>query len=263
MQIRKHASRFNSIFLFLIICLIIFSVRLILIQIFRSAYLAHLADKQHNYVLDLEPKRGTIYDRNARPLALNVAVDSLYAKPRSMSEKNKAAAVEQLSQLLNFSAQSLSEHLSRKKYFLWLARKLPAEIVEKIKSYHINGLDFVRESKRYYPDQFLAAHLIGFAGMDNRGLEGLELWYDKYLKGEFGWAQILRDAHQRELLIEKNFVPPRDGFNVVLTIDETIQYIAERALQKAFEKKSCPRGEHHCDESQNRRDLGDGQLPHV
>ena len=239
MQIRKHASRFNSIFLFLIICLIIFSVRLILIQIFRSTYLAHLAEKQHNYILDLEPKRGTIYDRNLRPLALNVAVDSLYAKPRTMSEKNKEESVEQLSKLLNVSPQLLSERLSRKKYFLWLARKLPAEIVEKIKALHIKGLDFIRESKRYYPDQFLAAHLIGFAGMDNKGLEGLELWYNKYLKGEFGWTQILRDAHQRELLIEKNSVSPRDGFNVVLTIDETIQYIAERALQKAFEKNNA------------------------
>jgi len=238
-QIRKHASRFNSIFLFLIICLIIFSVRLILIQIFRSTYLAHLAEKQHNYILDLEPKRGTIYDRNLRPLALNVAVDSLYAKPRTMSEKNKEESVEQLSKLLNVSPQLLSERLSRKKYFLWLARKLPAEIVEKIKALHIKGLDFIRESKRYYPDQFLAAHLIGFAGMDNKGLEGLELWYNKYLKGEFGWTQILRDAHQRELLIEKNSVSPRDGFNVVLTIDETIQYIAERALQKAFEKNNA------------------------
>jgi len=217
----------------------IFSLRLILIQIFRSTYLAHLAEKQHNYILDLEPKRGTIYDRNLRPLALNVAVDSLYAKPRTMSEKNKAEAVEQLSKLLNASPQLLSERLSRKKYFLWLARKLPAEIVEKIKALHIKGLDFIRESKRYYPDQFLAAHLIGFAGMDNKGLEGLELWYNKYLKGEFGWTQILRDAHQRELLIEKNSVSPRDGFNVVLTIDETIQYIAERALQKAFEKNNA------------------------
>lgn len=239
MQTRKHASRFNSIFLFLIICLIIFSVRLILIQIFRSAYLAHLAEKQHKYILDLEPKRGTIYDRNLRPLALNVAVDSLYARPRTMSEKNKGEAVEQLSKLLNVSPQFLSERLNRKKYFFWLIRKLPAEIVEKIKALHIKGLDFVRESKRYYPDQFLAAHLIGFAGMDNKGLEGLELWYDKYLKGEFGWTQVLRDAHQRELLIEKNSVPPRDGFNVVLTIDETIQYIAERALQKAFEKHNA------------------------
>lgn len=239
MQIRKHASRFNSVFLFLIICLIVFSIRLILIQIFRSSYLAHLAEKQHNYVLDLEPKRGTIYDRNVRPLALNVAVDSLYAKPRAMSEENREEAVEYLSKLLNLSSDYLSERLSRKKYFLWLARKLPAEIVEKIKAHHINGLDFIRESKRYYPDQFLAAHLVGFAGMDNQGLEGLELWYNKYLKGEFGWTQILRDAHQRELYIEKNFVPPRDGFNIVLTIDETIQYIAERALQKAFEKNNA------------------------
>ena len=239
MQTRKHAFRFSFVFLFLLACLTIFSIRLVLIQIFRSSYLTALAQKQQNYFIDLEPRRGTIYDRNLRPLALNVAVDSLYAKPRAMNAKNKKAALENLPYLLNISADFLQAQLDRKKYFLWLSRKLPPELADKIRSLHIGGLDFIKESKRYYPDQALAAHLIGFAGMDNQGLEGLELWYNKYLKGENGWAQILRDARQRELLIEKNFVPPRDGFNVVLTIDETIQYIAERALQKAFEKNNA------------------------
>src|SRR3989338_6705977 len=104
--------------------------------------------KKNNYIINIEQKRGTIYDRNMRPLALNVAVDSLYAKPRTMTEKNKTEAVEKLSKLLNVSPQFLSERLSRKKYFFWLLRKLPAEIVEKIKALHIQGLDFVRERKR-------------------------------------------------------------------------------------------------------------------
>ena len=239
MHIRKHVFRFSIVFLFLIGCLVTFAVRLVLIQIFRSAYLTSLAQKQHNYFIDLEPRRGTIYDRNLRPLALNVSVDSLYAKPRIMSPKSKQSALDQLPSLLNINPDFLKDRLDRKKYFLWLARKLSPELADKIKALHITGLDFIKESKRYYPDQFLASHLIGFAGMDNQGLEGLELWYNKYLKGESGWTQILRDARQRELSIEKNFVPPRDGFNVVLTIDETIQYIAERALQKAFEKNNA------------------------
>jgi len=233
---RKHPFRASLIFLFLIVCLLIFSVRLILIQVFRSSYLADLAEKQHSHIIDLEPKRGTIYDRNLRPLALNRPVYSLYAKPRMMTQDSKREAIEQLTKLLDLDRRFLDDRLSRKKYFVWIQRKLSADLVEKIKSLGIYGLDFIKESKRYYPNESLAAHLIGFAGMDNQGLEGLELWYDQYLKGEYGWSQILRDARQSELLIEKNFVPPRNGFDFVLTIDETIQYIAERALQKAYEK---------------------------
>ena len=239
MHNRKHSLRFSYVFLFLIFCLIIFAVRLVLVQVFRSSYLTRLAKKQHNYFIELEAKRGTIYDRNLRPVALNVAVYSLYAKPIMMGQKDKEKAIHALSTLLHRDPSYLRNRLSRKKYFMWLARKLPLELADKIKAMEINGLDFVIETKRYYPNQTLAAHLIGFAGIDNEGLDGLELYYNKYLKGKSGWSQILRDARQRALLIEQDFIPPRDGFNLVLTIDETIQYIAERALEKAFEEHNA------------------------
>ncbi len=213
-----------------------FSCRLILIQVFRSSYLARLAEKQHNYVIELEPVRGKIFDRQMRPLAMNVAVYSLFAKPKVMTSVQKEEAVRQLSIILQIDPEVLREKFLKKKYFVWIARKLPAETVDKIKSFKLAGLDFIKESKRYYPNQFLAAHIIGFAGLDNVGLEGLEKMYDSFLKGEVGWAQILRDAKQRELLIEKNYAAPRDGFDLVLTIDETIQFIAERALQRGMEK---------------------------
>ncbi len=239
MQYRKFSFRFSLIFLFIILCLIAFSVRLVLIQIFRSSYLAKLAENQHNYLIELEPKRGTIFDRKLRPLALNVAVYSLYAKPRVMSKKDKEDAIRQLISILDLSPEFLAERLNRKKYFVWLARKLSPEVTEKIKALHINGLDLMKESKRYYPNQSLGAHVIGFAGVDNQGLEAVELMYNQYLKGEYGWSQILRDARQRELLIEKEFIAPKDGFHLVLTVDETIQYIAERALQKAYDKHNA------------------------
>lgn len=239
MHTRKQSFRFSCVFLFLFICLAIFSVKLVLIQVFRASFLAALAQKQQNYIIELEPVRGTIYDRRLRPLALNVAVHSLFAKPRAMSPADKEEAILNLSDILDLKPEYLRERLSRRKYFVWLARKLSPEVTEKIKSLKIHGLDFIKESKRYYPNQLLAAHIIGFAGIDNKGLEGLEILYDKYLKGEYGWAQILRDARQRELLIEKDFVPPKNGFHLVLTIDETIQFIAERALNKAYEKHNA------------------------
>ena len=236
MYIRKLSLRFSSVFLFLILALLFFSLKLICIQFFRSAYLTSLANRQHNNSIKLEPIRGTIYDRKLRPLALNIAVYSLYANPRIMKKEQKEKAIEALVPLLNIPVDELRERFDKKKYFVWLARKLPMDKVEEIKALKLRGLDFMKESKRYYPNQSLGAHLIGFAGVDNQGLEGLELLNDKYLKGEYGWAQILQDAKQRQLLIEKNYVPPKDGLSLVLTIDETIQYIAERALDKGMKE---------------------------
>ncbi len=236
MHLRKYPLRFICVFLTLIICLSFFSLKFVLIQVFHYSYLSQLAQKQHNHFIPLEPTRGTIYDRNLRPLALNVAVYSLYANPRIMKEKDKHKVLQQLPALLNVSEDFLKKRLNKRKYFVWLARKLPDERVDQIRSLKIQGLDFIKESKRIYPHQFLASHLIGFAGIDNKGLEGLELYYDKYLKGELGWTNMLRDAKQRDLMIEKSFLPPKHGFHVVLTIDETIQYIAEKALEESFKK---------------------------
>ena len=234
MHIRKRSFRFGSIFLFLIFCLLFFSAKLIFIQFFRSAHLAALAEKQHNQYIKLEPIRGTIYDRQLRPLAVNVPVYSLFANPRRMKAEYKANAIKHLPGLLSLEEKFVRGRLARDKFFVWIARKIPINIVDQIKALKIRGLDFIRESKRYYPNKHLAAHVLGFAGVDNQGLEGLELRFDKELRGEAGWSQILRDARQRELLIEKSFLPPKDGFSLVLTIDETIQYIAERALDRAF-----------------------------
>lgn len=239
MYIQKRSLRFCGIFLFLIISLLYFSAKLLLIQFFRSDHLAALAEKQQNHYLTLEPVRGAIYDRQLRPLAINVPVYSVYANPRRMTRAQKDAAIRDLSALLDLEPRPLREKLSRDKYFVWLARKIPLELTEKVRHAKLKGIGLIKESKRSYPNQYLAAHLIGFAGMDNRGLEGLELLFDKYLRGEPGWSQILRDARQRELLIEKGFIPPKDGFSLVLTIDETIQYITERALDKAFPKSNA------------------------
>ncbi len=236
MENRKYALRFSLIFLVLIACLLIFSVRLIWIQVFWADHLARLAQKQHRHLVELEPVRGAIYDRKMRPLAFNVPVYSLFANPKMMTVSDKQQAVRQLSILLSMDPHVLEEDLGRDRYFVWLKRKLSPELAEKIKQTQIKGLGFRKESRRSYPAAHLAAHVIGFAGIDNEGLEGLELFYNKELKGKPGYMRILRDAHQRELIIDDAFVPPHDGLHLVLTIDETIQYIAEQALEKAYQK---------------------------
>lgn len=215
---------------FLILCI----SRLLFIQFFRSSYLVNIAKKQHNLFVELEPVRGTIYDSNLKPQAINLPADSLYVSPNEIRDKDKEVIIRQLSSVLNLSQGYLRDRLYRKKSFIWLARKITPEKSQEIRKLNIKGLGFLKESRRSYPNSYLASHVIGFAGLDNIGLEGVEVVYDKYLKGEAGWAFFLRDARQKKLDIWERMVLPKDGYSVVLTVDEVIQYIAERELEKAF-----------------------------
>jgi cell division protein FtsI/penicillin-binding protein 2 len=231
-QISNHHRRLKAVFL---LCYAFFAIaitRLLFIQFFRSHFLAGIANKQHNLYVELEPLRGTIYDTNLRPLAVNISADSLYAVPVEIKDKERT--IKALTSILNLSHNYLKDRLYRKKSFVWLARKISPAQKEAIKKLNIKGLDFLKESKRCYPNGFLASHILGFAGLDNVGLEGLELYRDGDLKGKSGWALFLRDARQKRLNLAQNMIPPQDGFDLVLTIDEVIQYIAEREIEKAY-----------------------------
>jgi len=233
-------SRFVFLLFFIFFCLSI--ARLFFIQIFRSNYLADIAKKQHNLFVELEPRRGTIYDCNLRPQASNIPVDSVYASPNEIPDKNKDKIISQLSPILNVSHEYLKDRLYRKKSFVWLGRKITPQQSEAIRNLHIKGIDFIKESRRSYSNGYLGAQVIGFAGLDNVGLEGLEMYYDSYLKGESGWALFLRDARQKKLNLYEKIVPPKDGYDIVLTIDEVIQYIAEKELEKAIKKHNAKGG---------------------
>jgi len=238
-QNQKHVIRSSVVFLMLIICFFIFSIKLVLIQVFRSSHLANLADKQHKNVVAIEPIRGNIYDRKLRLMAFNVYVNSLFANPRYMSEKNKERAIEELPLLLKIDPERIQKKLNKSKYFVWLKRKLSAEVVKTIKSLKIKGLGFRKESKRYYPNGKLAAHILGFVGIDNRGLDAIEAYYNEKLSGKPGRELIFQDARHQELMTGDNIILPKDGAELVLTIDETIQYISERSLDKAFKKHNA------------------------
>lgn len=237
MYLRKHPFRFAAVFIFLIIGFLYSAAFLFYIQIFRSSYLANLAQRQHEHLVSIDPKRGTIYDRNLRPLAINLPVYSLFANPRTLRKlADQENIIDDVADTLHMDRGQLREKLNKDKYFVWVARKLPRSLYDQIRQKKYPGIGFVKESKRFYPNKILASHLVGFAGIDNNGLEGLERDYDRFLKGKEGSSVILRDAHQRELMLDKDYVPAVDGFDLVLTIDETIQYIAERALDKMYHK---------------------------
>jgi len=232
--IANYHRRINAVFLFFLVFLLLCIARLFFIQFFRSNYLKGIADKQHKLFVELEPRRGTIYDSHLKPQAVNISTDSLYAQASAIPDKDKEKIIRELLPILNVDYAYLKDRLYRKKSFIWLARKITPWQAEAIKKLDIKGVGFIRESKRCYPNGYLASHVIGFAGLDNKGLEGIELCYDKYLKGESGFAFFLRDARQKRLDLYEKMVLPKDGYDVILTIDEVIQYIAERELDNIY-----------------------------
>lgn len=236
MPTSNYNRKVRAVFLLFLSFLIFCIARLIYIQIFRSDYLAQIAKKQHSLFVELEPRRGTIYDCNLKPQAINVAAYSLYASPADISDKEKTNIISKLSGMLGLDNSYLNNRLSRNKSFIWLARKLDYQTAEKVKNLNIKDVGFIKESKRSYPNGYLASHVIGFAGIDNKGLEGLELRYNQYLQGENGWSLMLRDARQERLDLYEKMIPPKDGYDLVLTIDEVIQFIAERELDNYFKK---------------------------
>ncbi len=184
--------------------------------------------------MELEPRRGAIYDTNLKPQAVNLAFDSVYAAPKEISDNDKEKIARELSAILGLDVVSLKSKLARPKSFIWLARKISQQQSEAIKALNLKGIGFIKESKRCYPNGYLASQSIGFAGLDNKGQEGLELYYDEYLKGSPGWALLLRDARSKKINLYDRMARPKEGHSLVLTIDEVIQYISERELGKAY-----------------------------
>jgi cell division protein FtsI/penicillin-binding protein 2 len=235
-HISNYRRKSEAVFLFFLLFFFFCIGRLLFIQFFHSSYLSDIAKKQHNLFVELEPLRGIIYDTNLKPQTLNLPADSLYAAPNIIRDEEKGEVASKLSEILNMNQSFIRDRLSRKKSFIWIARKTTPEQSSAIKRLNIKGLGFLRETKRSYPNTYLASQIIGFAGIDNLGLEGIELSLDKYLRGDPGWAVFLRDARQKKLDIWEKMVQPKDGDDVVLTIDQVVQYIAERELEKAFQK---------------------------
>jgi cell division protein FtsI (penicillin-binding protein 3) len=227
---RRAKAVFFAVLIFFIVCI----ARLLYIQFFRGDYLASIAKKQHNLYIELEPRRGTIYDTNFKPQAVNLAFESVFASPNDMDKAQKAQAQSSLASILNIDAERLRGKLSRNKSFIWIARKITPEQTQQIKTLKLKGIGFIKESKRCYPNGYLLSHVLGFAGLDNKGLDGIEMCYDKYLKGQAGWAIMLRDARRKKLNVYDNSLMPKDGYDIVLTIDEVIQYIAERELDQVY-----------------------------
>lgn len=216
-------------------------VRLISLQIVNAGELSEKAERQHEKGMVLEAERGTIYDRRGRILATNVEVPSLYAMPPLMDNPRAAAA--ELSRVLDVDRLTIQKRLENGKDFVWLERKMNPVLAQSVRQLGLEGVGFLSESQRFYPKRYLLGHILGFAGLDNEGLEGIELKYDPYLKGEKGFLIVERDAAGRPIF-PKGLEPiaPSRGKDLILTIDEVIQHIAERELDAVMQKTTAVSG---------------------
>jgi cell division protein FtsI (penicillin-binding protein 3) len=219
----------------LFFCFVLITGRMFQLQVLKKEQLYRLAAQQQHTRIPLVPKRGTIYDSRGNELAVSVEVDSVYADARKVVEAEKTA--KELASILQVDREELKQRLKSHRSFEWVQRKISPKEVEQIKALQLSGLSFLKENRRFYPNSQLAAHLVGFVGLDSKGLEGIEFQYDALLNGENQVWTANRDALGREIAIGKAPFEREDHYrNIVLTLDKPIQHITETELGRGVEK---------------------------
>jgi cell division protein FtsI (penicillin-binding protein 3) len=204
--------------------------RLVYLQVFCYGKFVKQAGHQQQRAIPLDAKRGTIYDRAGRELAMSVLVDSAFAVPTEV--KDLPTAVSLISRITGDDANVVLADCRAHKTFCWVARKASDETIERIKSLNLQGIHFQKEPKRFYPARDLAAQVLGSVGMEDAGLSGIEHEFDEQLRGRPGKMYISVDA--RKQWFSDVETQPEPGENLVLTIDKNIQYIAEKELDQAI-----------------------------
>ena len=239
-------KRFAYVALFLCAWACIITLRLGWVQIVRHGNYVHLAAMQQQRTFAVAPRRGVLYDRNLRELAMTVLVDSIYAVPSEIGE-NRPEDAAMLAKIVhgdpndNFTSEhQILARLNASRNFAWVARKVDPDTATRVKELNLKGIYLQKEFKRFYPNNDLAAQVLGYVGMDDTGLGGLEREFDEDMHGEPGHMLTRVDAKRQVLGSVEN--QPMPGENLVLSIDANIQYMAERALDAQMEKTKALHG---------------------
>jgi cell division protein FtsI (penicillin-binding protein 3) len=218
------------------------TARIVYLQTFQHEWLQKRARMQQQDMIETSPLRGLVLDREGRELARSVDTESFFVVPGEINDPARIAA--QLATLVGVDARTLEERLLQAKEgnrkFAWIARKLDPEQAERIRQLKLEGVYSLKEPKRSYPNGSLAAHVLGFVGLDEVGLAGIEQFYDERVRGEAGKVFIETDAHRRAYSSFE--ATARPGQQVVLTIDQLIQYRTEQALAGAVERAQAKSG---------------------
>ncbi|MEK7772970.1 MAG: penicillin-binding transpeptidase domain-containing protein, partial [Deltaproteobacteria bacterium] len=217
------------------------SFRAFQLQVLHGKQLKKLAARQHRKTINIQSKRGDIHDRNSKELAVSVEVDSVYVYSDKIGSYREAA--KELAPALSMDRRELERKIRGAGGFVWLKRTVELTKAQREVIAGVEGAGLMKESRRYYPNRQLAANLVGFTGIDENGLEGVERHYDDMLKGESRKFVSDKDARGRTLLFEDlDKTAPVKGMEVGLTIDKTIQYVTEKALKKAVDDSGAKGG---------------------
>ena len=230
-------TRIRFFFLLIFCLLFIIICRVFYIQVFSYDKLSSLAESLWSRKLPIGADRGEIYDRKGRVLATNLTTTSLVLIPNQI--KNPEEVAQKLSEILNSDYDDMLAHVTKKTSIERVhpeGRQLSYDIASKIEELHFDGVYLVKESKRYYPYGTVLSHVLGYVGIDNQGLSGLELTYDKYLTGENGAIKYFSDGKGNRLELSEVYEEPQNGVNLTLTIDLDLQLAAERELDNAVMK---------------------------
>jgi cell division protein FtsI (penicillin-binding protein 3) len=218
---------FTAIMVFWVVAI---CCRLVYLQIVKYGDFVQRASRQQQRTIDVTPSRGIIYDRNGQELAMSLMVDSVFAVPSEIPDQVTTARL--LARVLGADPNELLSRMRAQRNFAWIGRKLDNDTTARIRAMNLKGIYFQQEPRRFYPKRELAAQVLGYVGLDDEGLAGIERNYDEHLRGTPGKMVISLDARRKSLgSIEK---APDPGENVVLTIDEKIQYIVEKELAQGM-----------------------------
>jgi cell division protein FtsI (penicillin-binding protein 3) len=231
-EAETHSGRRIIVALTLMVGFAVILFRLFSLQVLRAAELTARADRQHQKTVLVEGARGAIYDRQGKVLAINMDVPSVFGVPSSL--ENPAGVARALARVLHVRADEIERKLRQDRSFVWIARKLDPEQGRRLGSLSLDGIGIVLEGRRFYPKGSLLAHVLGFAGIDSQGLEGIERRYDTHLQGEKEVVVLQRDALGRTVF-PKGITERVSGagHNLTLTIDEFVQYVTEKELEDA------------------------------
>lgn len=237
MFVENIHGRIRFIFVIVLLMFIAVIIKVFYIQVIDYKKLNDLADNLWSRNLPITSDRGLILDRNGKVLADNITTVSLVLIPNQI--KNKEQVTRDLSTILNVKYEDMYKHVSKKTSIERVhpeGRQLSYEIAEKINNLNYDGVYLVKESKRYYPYKNMLSHVLGYVGIDNQGLSGIELEYDKYLTGKSGAIKYYSDGKGNRLDKSEVYVEPQNGVNVSLTIDLDIQKSIERELDNVVSK---------------------------
>jgi len=238
----KGKARALELLMLYVAILLILLLRLFYLQIIKHNFYQEISYEQRLRLITLSPDRGDIFDRSGNILATTIDSYSIFAVPVSVKEKERTAGI--LASQLKESKYSMLTKLNSNRPFVWIKRKIEQPIAKALIDKNLAGIGFLSEKKRVYPKKKLASQVLGFVGLDNQGLSGLELSFDGYLRGQEGSLVTEKDPRGREILTSslRELKSPTNGMDITLTIDEPIQYKAEQAIRKAVQSNNAKNG---------------------